>query len=104
MKNAFFFLMGAVFFSACAPLASEIKFPYKYFHISPSEIWDSPGKLLGEKQEDDHLLGECKPKLDKDGKPVTQCVVVFYSELTTLISDYKNTKADLISCQKGIKR
>jgi len=45
------------------------------------------------------------PGVDPQGKPtmVQKCVVMFYDELKNLVIDYKKTKSDLDTCQKGQK-
>lgn len=92
------FLLGAVFFAACG--TAEIRFPYKYFHISPANTWEkSDGKLLGDGIT--YELSKCKPVKNSEGKSVQQCVVMFYSELNKAIADYKTTKQQLIDCQRG---
>lgn len=83
-------LLLNVFLVACA--ASPV-FPYKWFHLSGNNF---AGTLLGPTDKDDVPFERCRPVNGKQ-----QCVVVFYPELTSLISDYKKTKSDLIACQKG---
>lgn len=98
MKPVFFFALGAVFFAACG--TTEIKFPYAWFHVSPIKAWEFPqGKLLGDGVT--HKLEDCKPRRNNDGEMVQTCVVVFYDELTKVITDYKQTKQSLIDCQRG---
>lgn len=93
------FVFGAVFSVACGTLG-DVKFPYKFFHLSPMGTWDaSGGKLVGDGISYD--LSKCKPVKNSQGKYVQQCVVVFYSELNKLAADYKNTKQQLIDCQRG---
>lgn len=100
------FIAGFSLGCALIACAATPVFPYHFYHLSPSNAWDLPGgKLLGATPQDDHALSECRPVPGKDpqGKPVTvqRCAVVFYSELNSFISDYKQTKSDLIDCQKG---
>jgi hypothetical protein len=93
------FILGAVFFSACG--VANIQFPYKWFYASPIAVWEFPaGKLLGAKPEDDKLLSDCKPTQAADGKLVQKCAVVFLDELEKLIVDYKQTKQRVIDLEK----
>lgn len=102
MKPFFFFVLGAVFFAACG--SAQIRFSYPFYHFSPSSVWQVPsGKLLGPSEGKDRLATECSPVKDANGKTVQRCVVVFYSDLNRLIADYKNTKQELIDCQRGRK-
>lgn len=82
-------ILGLALF-ACA---SVPVFSYKYFNISGNNF---AGTLLGATQQDDVLFSRCAPV-----NGVQQCVVVFYPVLNALIVDYKQTKSDLIACQKG---
>lgn len=92
------FVFGAMFFVACG--VADIPFKYKFFHISPIQVWDFPnGSLIGDGVR--QLLKDCKPVKNSEGKLVQRCVVVFYSELNKLVADYKNTKQQLIDCQRG---
>lgn len=92
------FALGAIFFAACS--TADIKFPYKFFHVSPIQVWNYPSaELRGDKVRAE--LRECAPKKNQEGKLVQQCVVVFYSELNKFVADYKNTKQALIDCQRG---
>lgn len=75
--------------TACA----GITFNYKFFHLSGNNF---AGTLLGQQQSEDVPFSQCRPVNGKQ-----QCVVVFYSELNRLIVDYKQTKSDLIACQRG---
>lgn len=102
------FTLGLLLGMSLISCAAAPVFPYRFFHASPAAVWDFPtGKLLGEKPQDDRLLTDCKPVfgVDPQGKPVTvqKCVIMFYDELKSLIIDYKKTKTDLDSCQKGQK-
>lgn len=93
------FFLGGLTFVACGTLG-DVKFPYKFFHVSPIQTWDiQAGKLVGQGVQYD--LSRCKPVKNSEGKLVQQCVVVFYSELNKVIADYKNTKQALIDCQRG---
>jgi hypothetical protein len=83
------FLLGCGLI-ACAALPT---FSYKFFNISGNNF---AGTLLGPTQQDDVPFNRCAPV-----NGVQQCVVVFYTELNALIKDYKQTKSDLITCQKG---
>lgn len=95
-----FFVLGAIFFAACG--TTEVKWPYKFFHASPISVWQvRGGKLVGDGISYD--LKRCAPVKNDQGKMVQQCVVVFYSELNKVISDFKNTKQQLIDCQRGRK-
>ena len=76
---------------ACA--ATPISFAYKYYNISGNLF---QGTLLGPTPQDDVPFQRCAPVNGKQ-----QCVVVFYTELNTLIADYKNTKQSLVDCQAG---
>jgi hypothetical protein len=85
-------------FALCLTLlacASTPIFPYKFFHLSGNTF---VGNLLGEDPKDDIPFSRCAPVNGKQ-----QCVVVFYTELNALITDFKQTKSDLISCQSGSK-
>lgn len=93
MRGLSFFILGAIFFTACGSAA--IKFQYKYFHLSGNPY---TGTLLGPTEKDDIPFTECKPVNNKQ-----KCVVVFYTELTSLIQDYKQTKQELIDLQKRCK-
>lgn len=93
MKGLKWFILGALFFSACGTAA--ISFPYKFYHISGNSY---SGVLLGPTKNDDIIFTECKPSAGKQ-----KCVVIFYTELAKIISDYKETKQNLIDCQKGKK-
>lgn len=86
---------GAGFLLGCALIscAASPVFPYKFYHVSGNNF---SGTLLGMQPKDDVPFSQCKPINGKQ-----QCVVVFYPELTALISDYKQTKSDLIACQRG---
>lgn len=96
-----YFSMGAIFFAACG--TAEIRFPYKYYHASPVAVWDYPsGQLRGDGPDSHKKLEDCKPVRNSEGKLVQKCVVVFYDELTRLTADYKNTKQQLIDCQRGV--
>lgn len=98
LKSSFFFLLGAVFFAACG--TAEIKFPYKFFHLSPTKTWDFPGgKLIGDGQTFD--LTDCKPVRNNQGQMVQRCLVFKYDEFNRAVADYKNTKQQLIDCQRG---
>lgn len=90
MKSFFAGFFLALTLLACA--ASPI-FPYKFFHLSGNNF---AGVLLGQKEGDDIPFERCRPVGGKQ-----QCVVVFYTELNALVKDYKQTKSDLIQCQKG---
>lgn len=87
-----FFLACALFACAAAPPI----FPYRYYNISGNLF---AGTLLGPTQQDDIPFQRCAPVNGKQ-----QCVVVFYTELNALITDYKKTKSDLIACQKGFAK
>lgn len=87
------FLLGFVWGCLLVACAATPVFPYKFFHISGNTF---SGTLLGPTDKDDVPFSRCAPV-----NGVQQCVVVFYSELNALIKDYKQTKADLIACQKG---
>jgi hypothetical protein len=92
--------MGALFFVACG--TASIPFRYKYYHVSPGAIWEINGaKLLGQNASDDLDFVDCKPRRASDGKIVQKCVVMTYEELTKLVQDYKQTKQELIDCQRG---
>lgn len=92
------FLLGAIFFAACG--TAQIKFPYKFFHLSPTKTWEMPGgKLLGDGISYD--LVKCKPVKNSEGKSVQQCIIMFYDEFNRAVADYKNTKQELIDCQRG---
>lgn len=94
------FLLGAFFFFSCGTAA--VKFSYKFYNVTPMNVWDYPSaKLLGAKSTDDLPLKECKPVKNSDGKYIQKCVVVFYTELNKLVIDYKQSKQDLIDCQRG---
>jgi hypothetical protein len=97
------FILGAMFFTACG--TATVPFPYKFFHVSPIEVWDhDEGKLKGADPKFDHDLKDCKPtRLNEKGQLIQECVVVFYEELNDLVDDYKTTKQQLIDCQKGKK-
>ena len=102
------FLLGLTLGASLISCAAAPVFSYRFFHVSPANVWEFPGaKLLGEKPQDDRVLADCKPVpgTDPQGKPVMvqKCVVMFYDELKSLIIDYKKTKSDLDSCQKGQK-
>lgn len=101
MKRALWFSLGAVFFAACG--TAEIKFPFRFHHASPINVWEYPnGKLLGAREGTDRELRDCKPtRRDSQGRLIQECVVVFYSELNKIVADYKKTKQDLIDCQRG---
>jgi hypothetical protein len=100
MKKSFYFILGGVFFFGCA---TAINFNYKFYHVIPTGAWDYPnGRLLGAKESDDYDLSRCKPvRKNENGQLVQECVVVFYSELNKIISEYKQTKQALIDCQRG---
>jgi len=105
LKN---FMLGFILGLGLIGCAASPIFPYKFFHASPANIWEFPeGKLIGEKPQDDKLLSDCRPVpgVDPQGKPVMvqKCVVMFYDELKNLVIDYKKTKSDLDTCQKGQK-
>lgn len=92
------FALGALFFVACGH--ADIKFPYKFFHASPTKVWEIPGgQLIGQGVK--HELTDCRPYRNNEGDMVQRCVVVFYDELNKVIKDYKNTKQELIDCQRG---
>lgn len=98
LKLSAAFVLGAIFFAACG--TAEIKFPYKFFHVSPIQAWEFPnGELRGDKVR--YELKRCKPVKNSEGKLEQQCVVVFYDELNKFVADYKNTKQALIDCQRG---
>jgi hypothetical protein len=100
MRNLGFFLLGAIFFAACG--TAEIPFKYKFFHLSPMRAWEYPGgELIGQGVK--HPLTDCKPFKNNKGEIVQKCVVVFYEELNKFVKDYKNTKQQLIDCQRGSK-
>ena len=91
MKSFLLGFMACGFvFMACA--ATPV-FPYKFFHLTGNNF---SGTLLGKDSKDDVPFERCRPVNGKQ-----HCVVVFYSELNALISDYKKTKSDLIACEKG---
>ena len=103
MSRAYWFILGAIFFSACG--AAQINFNYKWYYPSPIAIWDFPGgKLLGDKPENDKLLADCKPVTvpGEDGKPKTvqKCAVVFLDEFERLVIDYKQTKQRVIDLER----
>lgn len=100
MGRLTFFFLGAFFFFSCA---GAINFGYKFYHITPREVWDFPNaRLLGKTQSDDYDLSRCKPvRKNEKGQFVQECVVVFYTELNKLVADYKKTKQELIDCQRG---
>lgn len=103
VKIIFAFVLGLTIFTACA--AAPIVFPFKWWHVQPSAVWQAPsGKLLSEKPEDDKPLSFCMPTKNSEGKDVQQCVVMSYAELNALIKDYKDTKQKLIDCQRGASR
>lgn len=94
------FALGALFFAACG--TAEVKFPYKWFHLSPISTWEvERGELVGDGVR--LPLKDCKPRRDAQGKLVQVCAVVFYDELNRVIVDYKQTKQALVDCQRGIK-
>jgi hypothetical protein len=96
----FYFLLGAVFFFSCA---GAVSWPYRFYHITPTGVWDFPNaRLLGAKESDDYDLSRCKPtRKNNKGQLIQECVVVFYPELNRLVADYKKSKQDLIDCQRG---
>lgn len=83
-------LICAFFLIACG--AAQIRFPYKFYHLSQNPY---TGTLLGPTDKDDKPFTECKPVAGKE-----KCVVVFYTELTALIKDYKETKQALSDLQR----
>jgi len=84
------FVAASALLVACA--AAPV-FPYRFYNLSGVQFG---GTLLGPTPQDDIPFSQCSPVNGKQ-----QCVVVFYTELNALISDYKQTKSDLISCQHG---
>lgn len=87
------FFMGFILGCALIGCAASPIFPYKFYHLTGNSF---EGTLLGQTPKDDLPFAQCKPVNGKQ-----QCVVVFYTELTALITDYKQTKSDLIACQRG---
>ena len=87
------FLAGFILGASLIGCAASPIFPYKFYHLSGNNF---TGTLLGPQPSDDVPFSTCKPVGNKQ-----QCVVVFYSELSALIKDYKQTKSDLIACQRG---
>lgn len=100
VKPLFYFILGALFFSACS--LSDVRFAYPFYHASPIAVWElSSGKLLGAKPENDRRLEECKPVKNAEGKMVQRCLVMFYQDFEKLVADYKKTKQELIDCQRN---
>lgn len=89
------FFLGFILACSLIACAAAPVFPYKFFHLSGNNF---AGTLFGPKEGDDIPFTKCAPVNGKQ-----QCVVVFYTELNALIKDYKQTKSDLIACQKGSK-
>lgn len=87
------FLSGFLVGCSLIACAASPVFNYKFFHISGNNF---SGTLLGPTPKDDMPFSSCAPVNGKQ-----QCVVVFYPELKALITDYEQTKSDLISCQRG---
>lgn len=90
MRSFFLGFCLALTLLACA--AAPI-FPYKFYHLAGNSF---SGTLQGPTPKDDIPFERCMPVNGKQ-----QCVIVFYTELSALIKDYKQTKSDLISCQRG---
>lgn len=90
MKRFFagFFTCACLMACATSPL-----FSYRFYNITGNPY---TGTLLGPDASKDIPFSRCAPV-----NGVQQCVVVFYTELNALIKDYKQTKVDLIACQKG---
>ena len=92
MKNPFLFII--VFLVACG--TAPITFNYKFYHLSGNNY---AGTLLGPTKNDDVSFTDCRPSSGKQ-----KCVVVFYTELAKIISDYKETKQKLIYLGKRCPR
>jgi hypothetical protein len=87
------FLSGFILGCSLIACAAVPVFSYHFYNISRNNF---AGTLLGPTAADDVPFSRCAPVNGKQ-----QCVVVFYSDLNALITDYKQTKSDLISCQRG---
>ena len=90
MGKISWFIIGAVFFTACGSAA--VKFNYKFYNLAGNSY---SGTLLGPTDKDYLPFTECKPVNNKQ-----KCAVVFYTELAAIISDYKQTKQELIDLQR----
>lgn len=89
MKYFIFGISIGLMVTACA----GVVWPYKFYHLSGNNF---SGTLLGPKETDDIAFSECRPVNGKQ-----RCVVVFYTELQKLVTDYKQTKQALYDCQRG---
>lgn len=90
MRSFFAGFALALTLLACAAAPT---FNYCFYHLSGNSF---AGTLLGPEPKDDVPFERCIPVNGKQ-----QCVVVFYTELNALVKDYKQTKQDLINCQRG---
>lgn len=87
------FFAGFILGCSLIACAAAPVFPYKYYHVSGNNF---AGTLFGPGEKDDLPFLKCKPV-----GSTQQCVVVFYPELKALVTDYKQTKQDLVDCQRG---
>jgi len=69
--------------------AGAVVFPYKFYNI---QVASYIGKLLGPTPADDLDFSKCAEN---------ECVLMLRPEFDAMETDYKTTKSDLITCQKG---
>lgn len=86
------YLLGAgsmLLLTACAGVA----FPYKYYGLSAETY---KGALVGVNPGDDLTLDRCTPTKADDAP----CIVMLKPDFLLMKKDYKDTKTQLISCEK----
>lgn len=86
------YLLGAgsmLLLTACAGVA----FPYKYYGLSAVTY---NGTLVGPDAGSDLTLDKCAPTKSDDAP----CIVMLKPDFLLMKKDYKDTKTQLISCEK----